>query len=315
LVLILLAACGGVGGTRATHHLTLGLTYIPDIQFAPFYIAQELGYYAAAGLDVTLRHHGFTESEFGAIVAGQENAIFAGGDEMLQARAQGQPLVYVAQIYTKYPVGLIVPAGSPIHSVADLRGHTIGIPGEFGETYFGLLSLLQSAGLSKTDVKVQSIGFTQAEALLAHKVDAAVGYLNNEPIQLQKAGFAVRTFPVSQPLISNGLAALESELSTHAADIRALVQATLQGVRYAIDHPQEAVTISKKYVPTINTAAKEADALAVLHATLPLWQPGSKAGFNDPAAWQAMETFLHSQGLLKSDVDVAKAYSNTYLPA
>src|SRR5262249_55069662 len=172
------------------------------------------------------------------------------------------------------------------------------IPGEFGATYIGLLSLLQDAGLSKSEVKLQSIGFTQAEALLAHRVDAVMGYLNNEPIQLQKAGFAVRTFPVSQPLISNGLAAMESELSAHADDVRALVQATLRGVRYALGHPLEAVTISKKYVPTINTAAKEADALAVLQATLPLWQLSSRAGYNDPAAWQSMETFLRSQGLL-----------------
>src|SRR5262249_10350870 len=310
LILVLATACGTTSAARSTHRLTFGLTFIPDVQFAPFYIARELGYYTAAGLDVTLRHHGFTEPEFGAIFAGQEDAIFAGGDEVLQARAQGQPLVYIAQVYTKYPVGLLVPADSPIQSVADLRGHTVGIPGEYGETYFGLLSLLQGAGLSKSDVKIQSIGFTQAEALLAHHVDAAMGYLNNEPVQLQKVGFAVRTFAVSRPLISNGLAATESELNSHADDIRALVQATLQGVRYAIDHPQEAVNISKKYGETINPAAKEANALAVLQATLPLWQLGSRSGYNDPAAWQSMETFLQSQGLLKSDVDVAKAYSN-----
>jgi NitT/TauT family transport system substrate-binding protein len=312
-----LAACGQTGSAGATtplHHLTLGLTYVPDVQFAPFYVADQLGYYKEAGLDVTLRHHGFNESEFAAISANREDAIFAGGDEILQARAQGVPLVYVAQVFTRYPVALIVPADSPIQTVADLRGHTVGIPGQYGATYIGLLSLLSGAGLSTSDVTIQSIGFTQAAALLGHKVDAVMGYINNEPVQLQSAHFAYRTFPVTQPLISNGLAAPESELSAHGDDIRALVKATLRGVQYAIAHPEDAVNISKKYVASLNDPDKASQALAVLKATLPLWQQGARPGYNDPAAWQSMETFLRAQGQLSADVNVAQVYSNAYLP-
>lgn len=318
LLIATLAACGATGSGAASgtrHHLVLGLTYIPDIQFAPFYAADALGYYKEAGLDVELRHHGFNESEFAAISTGKEDAIFAGGDETLQARAQGVPLVYVAQVFTQYPVALVVPAGSPIHTASDLRGHTVGIPGEYGATYIGLLSLLHNAGLAKSDVTIQSIGFTQTAALLGHKVDAVMGYINNEPVQLQRANFAYRTIPVTQPLISNGLAALESELSAHGDDIRALVKATLRGVQYVQDHPEEAVTLSKKYVTTLNDPDKAAQALAVLKATLPLWKQGSRPGYDDPAAWQSMESFLRSQqGQLAKDVDATKAFSNDYLP-
>src|SRR5689334_1993486 len=83
----------GRGASVSCNSLTVGLTYIPDIQFAPFYVAQSLGYYKAAGLDVTLRRHGASEDEFGALISGKENLIFAGGDETLQARAQGQDIV------------------------------------------------------------------------------------------------------------------------------------------------------------------------------------------------------------------------------
>lgn len=316
LLIATLAACGATGSSAASgprHHLVLGLTYIPDIQFAPFYAAESLGYYKDAGLDVELRHHGFNESEFAAISAGKEDAVFAGGDETLQARAQGVPLVYVAQIFTKYPVALIVPADSPIHTAADLHGHTIGIPGEYGATYIGLLSLLHDAGLAKAAVTIQSIGFTQTAALLGHKVDAVMGYINNEPVQLQRANFAYRTIPVTQPLISNGLAALESVLSAHGDDMRALIQATIRGVQYVEAHPQDAVNLSKQYVTTLNDPDKAAQALAILKATLPLWQQGSRPGYDDPSAWQAMESFLRSQGQLAKDVDASKAVSNDYL--
>ena len=176
LVLVMaLAGCGTSANGSGPAKLTVGLTYVPNIQFAPFYVAQALGYYRDAGLDVTFHHHGASEDEFAALVAGQEDAIFAGGDEIVGARAHNVPIVDVATVYTRYPVVAIVPANSPIQSAADLRGHTIGVPGAYGATYIGLLSLLSSAGLSQSDVHIQSIGYTQVTALLTHKVDAMHG--------------------------------------------------------------------------------------------------------------------------------------------
>lgn len=310
------AASSSLAASDAITPLTVGLTYVPNIQFAPFYVAEKLGYYDAAKLHVTLRHHNFGEDEFAAISAGRENLIFAGGDETLQARAKGLPLVYVANIFTQYPVALIVPASSSIHSIADLRGHTIGVPGAYGATYIGLLGLLHTAGLKTSDVKIQSIGYTQATALITHKVDAVMGYLNNEPIQFQKANFAVRTFPASaaQPLISNGLAATESELQSQPAAVRAFIAATLKGVQYTLAHPQEAVNLSESFVPGLSDPTASATALQVLNATLPLMQPNpTKMGYNDPQAWQSMANFLQQVGQLSGQVDVTKAYSNTYL--
>jgi NitT/TauT family transport system substrate-binding protein len=320
-VVVVLAGCGtATSANRNLHHLTVGLTYIPNIQFAPFYVAEELGYYKDAGLDVTLRHHQFGEGEFDAIAAGKEDAVFGGGDEMLQARDHKISLVYVANVYTKYPVALMVPADSPIKTAADLRGHSIGVPGQYGETYFGLLALLQSAGLKTSDVNIQYIGFTQVAALLGNKVDAVMGYLNNEAIQFQQANFAVRTVAISDavqplPLVSNGLGALQSELAAHPDDIRALVAATIRGVSYTIAHPQDALNMSKKYVPGLDDSKNAANALAVLQATIPIWQDTTtSSGHNDPNTWQAMETFMLQYGLISTQMDVTQAYSNDYLP-
>jgi NitT/TauT family transport system substrate-binding protein len=293
----LLAGCSRAGSSG--HSVTIGLTYVPNIQFAPFYAADSLGYYKDAGLTVTLHHHAASEDEFGALISGKEDILFGGGDEALQARSKGAPLVYVAQIFTQYPVALIVPADSPIKAPADLKGHSVGIPGQYGATYIGLLALLQSAGLSEKDINEQSIGFTQVPALLGNKVDAVMGYLNNEPIQFQKAGFAIRTIPT------------ESQLGKNPDTIKAVIAATLKGLDYVNAHPEEAVNLSKKYVPDLN----ETDALSVLKATIPLWQQQGQAGHTDPQAWQQMADFLQQMGLLSGQVDVGKAFSNDYLPA
>jgi NitT/TauT family transport system substrate-binding protein len=312
-----LAACGsGGGGTSTLAPMTVGLTYVPNIQFAPFYVADALGYYKDAGLQVTFHHHNVGEDEFAAVVAGQEDAIFAGGDEVLQARSHGPALVYVAEVYTKYPIALIVPDNSPIHTAADLRGRSIGIPGKYGGSYIGLLALLQGAGLSESDVKIQSIGYTQVQALLGHQVDAVMGYLNNEPLQLQKQGMAVRTLDVAsaEPFISNGIAAMQSQLTAHPDRIKALIAATLRGLDYVDAHPQDAVNLSKKYVPGLDDPTQSADALTVLQATIPLWQPNTaKPGYSDPAAWQTMTSFFQAHNQLGGPVDVTQVYSNDYL--
>ena len=322
--LLALAACGTSSTSAATNgprtKLTLGLTYIPDVQFAPFYVAEALGYYRDAGLDVTLRHHTDpTEGEFDALIAGREDAIFAGGDEMMVGpRSKGTQLVYVANVFARYPVALIVPSSSTIHTAADLRGHSIGVPGPYGESYIGLLALLKSGGLTLNDVKVQSIGYTQEAALVSHRVDAVMGYINNDALKLQKAGTAIRTLDVTggQPLYSNGLVVPQVLLQQHPAETRALVAATLRGVEYALAHPQEAENLSKQFVPGLDDPTTAKNELAVLQATLPLWQPtAGPFGATVPADWNSMDSFLQATGELPASIDGSQAFSNDYLPS
>jgi NitT/TauT family transport system substrate-binding protein len=165
-------------------------------------------------------------------------------------------------------------------------------------------------------VNIQTVGFTQVQALVTKQVDAVMGYLNNEPIQLQKQGTSVRTFDVAsaQPLISNGVAGLRSTLNAHPDQVKAFIAATLKAVDYTSAHPQEALEISKTDVPGLDDPANAADALTVLKATLPLWEHSGKAGSSDPTAWKSMADFMQAQGLLTNSVgDVTKAYSNDYL--
>jgi NitT/TauT family transport system substrate-binding protein len=311
------AMCLSVSACGAPQGFTVGLTYYPDIQFAPFYVADALGYYKTAGISVSF-HHGIETNEFALLATNKEDAIFAGGDEALEARAaSGLSLMDVATIYQKYPVALIVPADSSIHTAADLKGHTIGVPGHYGATWTGLLALLHSAHLSTSDVQIEDIGFTQVAALLTHKVDAVMGYSNNEPVQLQAQGFAIRTLNVwdAQPLVSNGLVVLQSELKNHPTEVRALVSATLQGVQYVIAHPTDAVRLSAPYVPGLSSADKQARALAVLQATIPVFEGGARPGYNDPSTWASMGAFLQGANLLKAPVNVTQVYTNAYLPS
>ncbi|HTI14884.1 MAG TPA: ABC transporter substrate-binding protein [Dictyobacter sp.] len=296
--------------TKPLQNVSIGLGYNPDIQFAPFYVALSKGYYRDAGLNVTL-NNGIVTDLFGTMATGKNTFVFGGGDEMLTAVNQdkGLQVIDTATIYQEYPVSLIVPADSSIKTLADLKGHTIGVPGPYGATYNGFLALLSSAHLTLKDVKVQYVNFNQVSALLTHKVDAVVGYSNNEPLELQDAGMSVRTFDVSKyvPLVSNGIVTTDTTYQNQQQMVKSFVQATLRGVNEVIANPDEAVTISQNYIPALNTT----QAKQILQATLPVYEGNGKLGYNDAASWQATEQFLVNQKIISAPIqNLSQYYTN-----
>ncbi|MGJ3509539.1 ABC transporter substrate-binding protein [Enemella sp. A6] len=311
------AGCGDRSGGAASGALTVGLTYTPDIQFAPFYVAAEHGHFADAGLDVTLRHHGANEQLFGAIQAGEEDLVYAGGAELMQARSQGVPLVSVATYYQEYPVVLVVAEDSPIRSAADLAGRSVGVPGPYGETWFGLLAMLKQAGLSEQDVSVQHIGYTQQAALSSGRVDAVMGYVNNDAVRLQAAGFAVRTLPITEatpPLIGVGLGTTDTVLAERADQVRSLQQAVAKAHADIVADPEKAVTSSEKFIPGLAAAEQRASALATLNATIPLFGDAEAFGKQNPATWQAMSSFLAEMDLLSGPVEADECFTTEIVP-
>lgn len=320
--LLVITGCATTPAPSASSALptpTIGLTYIPNVQFSPFYVAETDGDYTTAGVRPTLRHHGASEGLFTAIAAGQEQFVIAGGDELLQARSQGVDLVAVAAYYRSYPVELIVPSASPITSLAGLKGRTVGIPGKYGESWFGLLVALKAAGLTQTDVKIAEIGYTQQAALSTGKVDAVVGFRNNDAVQFQLAGFATRSLPIAAgevPLVGACLITTPAYASAHPDVVRAVVGGTLAGVAGVVGKPERALEVSVKYVPELTTANGKKAATATLSATKALWTraDGSVDGTMDAQQWSRMADFLSASGITETRQDPAPAMSNAYLP-
>ncbi|KUJ66229.1 taurine ABC transporter substrate-binding protein [Streptomyces albus subsp. albus] len=310
----------GKSGGKNGDGITVGLTYTPNIQFAPFYVAQEKGFYKDAGVDVTIRHHGAAEDLFGALKRGKEDVVYAGGDEILQARSKNLPIVDIATVYHKYPVALLVPEDSDIRTTADLKGKTLGTPGPYGETYFGLLALLKEAGLSDKDAKVKYIGFTQQAALKSKRVDGVMGYTNNDAISFKESGTPVRAINLSaagggQALVGPSLGAQQSTLDNRGDDVRKFVDASLRGMQYTIDHPEEAVKLSEKYIPGLDDGKRQQNALAVLKATRPLMRnEHGELGYIDPQVWDRMAEFMYDQGLLEKQIQAEEGYDADYLP-
>ena len=311
LCLLLLAGCGSDPGATDSTKLTAGLTYVPDIQFAPFYVAQEKGFFADENLDVEIRHHGQSETLFGAIQSGTEDVIFAGGAEMIQARSEGVDIVNFATIYQHYPVVVIVPEDSEIQSVQDLRGKRVGLPGEYGENWFGLLKMLQEADMTRDDIEITSIGYTAQAALPEGHVDAIIGFSNNDYVRFLNSGFPVRAIPLMTgevPLVSVGLGTLQETLESERASIEALRRAIVRAIEDIKADPEGAVELSASFVPNLNTAEAKQAALVTLNATIELYGEGDSIASQVSQNWQSTAVLLNDIGMLSAEVDVNEVF-------
>ena len=296
--------------------VTLPVGYIPNVQFAPMYVAIEKGFYAAHGLDVSMDYNMETDS-VALIGAGELDFAIVSGEQVLLGRAQGLPVVYVMAWYQEFPVGVAALAESGISEPADLAGKKVGIPGLYGASYIGLRALLQANGLQESDLTLDSIGYTQTEALLDGLEDAVVIYVSNEPIKLKAEGYDVNVMRVSDSLqlVANGLITSEEMIAQHPEIVRGMAAATLEGVAYITDHPDEAFEICKKYVDNLESLNSQEQQVQkeVLQTSIPMFAI-EKKGITDLQAWQNMQQVLLDMGLLLEPLPLNEAFTNEFLP-
>lgn len=337
LVVILLTACAGAPAAPAAptaapaaptdvpvaelRTITLAMSFIPNIQFAPYYVAAANGYYADVGLDVQFDYN--FENDVVARVAawpsGDVAFATASGTSTLLARQQGLPVKTVMTLYQEFPIVFFGKAGVGINSAADLAGQTIGIPGRFGESLYGLLATLDAANLSEADLTVQEIGFTQAQAVLEDNVPVAMGYAMNEPVLLRQQGVDVEVLRVADiyNLAANGIIASEELINSDPELVRNFIAATLRGLQATLDDPDAAFALSLQFIPEANLGNVELQR-EVLLGSLPYWQnavtDANGLGFTDAALWVASEQFMRDAGLLSAPVDITTAFTNDLLP-
>jgi len=293
----------------------LGVGYIPSVQFAPFYVGIDKGFFAEEDIDLQLAH-GFENDYLKLVGVGELPFMIGSGDQVVLGRAQGLPVRYVMNWFAKYPVVVMAKPEAAIDEPADLKGRTIGLPGPFGANYVALRAILEAGGLTEADVKLASIGFTQAAALSEDTVEAAVDYAVNGPVVLAKQGIATTQFGIDGYLAmpANGLITNEETIEANPELVARMVRASLKSIQYTLANPDEAFAIALKFVPEAGGENEDANR-AVFDASLPYWSPRQDAtpGATAAADWQSAAEFMQRIGLVDTLVPAEELFTNEFV--
>src|SRR5437899_2908613 len=191
--LIVLAPAVLAGGQK----LTLTLDWTPNPDHVGFYYARDSGLFAHAGLDVTIRVPSDPTAPLKLLGVGRSDLAVSYEQELFFAAAKKLPVVAVAAVVPQ-PLNSFMAIDTHVKSLRDLKGRTIGITGVPSD-YATLDTALHSAGLTRKDVKVVTVGYNLLPALLAHRVDVVLGvYRSVEGIQLQLRGLHATIIPVDR---------------------------------------------------------------------------------------------------------------------
>ncbi len=319
---VFLAACEATDQDEMTEPVTLAMGFVPNVQFAPFYVALEKGYFADEGIQVEFDYGWETDllklvgSEGTGADPGLQFAV-GSGDQIILARSQGLPVVYVLNWYRRFPVCVVSLQETGIGEPADLVGRRVGTPATYGASYIGWRALLEAAGLDATAIELISIGYTQVGALSEGQVDAALCYAMNEPMQMQAGGQKIDVIYVADyaNLVSNGLFTNEKTIREQPELVQGMVRAALRGLVYTLEHPEEAFQISLEHFPEAAADAEsEAVNRAILAKSIEFWQaePG-ELGLSSQDEWDAALRIMQQMDLVEPGIDMGLMFTNQFV--
>ncbi|TKB28226.1 ABC transporter ATP-binding protein [Desulfopila sp. IMCC35006] len=241
LLTLMLLMTGAATQAMALEKVTVLLDWFVNPDHAPLYVALERGYFTDHGLDVTIIAPSNPNDPPKLVAAGKADIAVSYQHQHQMQVDQGLPLVRIATLIATPLNALVVLADGPIHSLADLKGKTIGYSVGGFETVL-LKVMLAKAGLSLADVKLVNVNFSLSPSLLTGQADAVIGAFRNfEMNQMDIEKHPGRPFYVEE----NGIPAYDELILVANKDrindarLRHFVDALEEGVQYLVNHPDE----------------------------------------------------------------------------
>ena len=263
------------------------LRWLPQAQFAGFYVAKDHEFFRREGLSVSLEPGGPSVNGLQRLRDGEVDVTIAWTSDALDMRRQGAQLVNVAQLLQRPGTMLVCSAASGVKKAADLKGKRVGtwfLGDEFDVGYW-----LQRYGLGLDAVRLVEQKPAAAD-LLNGQVDCATAMSYNEFQTILQAGalqsdlFTVRFAEENSGVLEDGLYVRASDLQDPVKRDRLarFLRSLAAGWRYTARHPDEAVAITQRFMDSSNTTHQK----AMLREILQLMDLNKGYGLLDPATFR-----------------------------
>ena len=294
-LLLSVAALAAFAASAHAEKVTLQLKWVTQSQFAGYYVAQEKGFYKAAGLDVVIKPGGPDLAPEQVIAGGGADVIVDWMPAALASREKGNKLVNIAQPFKHSGMMLTCRKETGIKSPADLKGKTLGV-WFFGNEY-PFLSWMAKLGLkTDSDVKVLKQAFN-VDPLLQKQADCISTMTYNEYHQVLEAGIKADDLVVFKyedqgvATLEDGLYVEEDKLKDPAfvATMAKFVKASMMGWNDMAKDPKGAVAaVLKNDASGSQTEAHQATMVEEINKLI----DGSDGTLDTAAADRTVATLL-----------------------
>lgn len=313
-----LAACGEKSEDTSTEaqHFGLTLDFYPNPDHAGIYMAQKLGYFEEAGLDVGIDTPADPAAPIKLVAAGQTDLAISYEPEVALAHEKGLDVIAIGALVNRPLTSLIWLRKSGVKGVADLEGKTVATAGIPYQDAF-LKTILARVKLAPSNVKSVNVGFGLIPALLSGSAQAMLGgYSNVEGVDLRQRGKDPVVTPVDQLGVPTYdelvLVANRQRVEAEPEKFRLFIAALERGTDAAVAQPKAATKAVLEANRDLDPKLTEAE----VEATLPLLarRTGEQPyGYMDPAEWETFAGWMRDNGQISSLPEASELLSNAYL--
>ncbi|MGA2509928.1 MAG: ABC transporter substrate-binding protein [Candidatus Acidiferrales bacterium] len=292
----------GAGLTK----VTLQADWYPQPEHGGFYTALVKGYYKDAGLDVTIRPGGPYVVVEEQVAAGAAQFGMSSSDKILESIADGQPLVAVAATMQHDPQGIMVRKDSPIHSFADLNGHTVAI--KTGSTWWEYIEKrYQLNDVHEVPAMMNVANFVADPQYIQQ------AFATSEPFFAHQAGIETRVLLTSDAGYSpyRVMCTTRDFVQQHPDVVAKFVDASLKGWRDYLNDPAAAHAAIAQLNPALNPEWMNFTwkALRDGHFVAGDDPSGMQLGRMVPDRWETMYKQLRDLKVIDKEIDPATAYT------
>lgn len=303
------SACSFLTAAPEATEITVQLSWVHQAEFAGFYAAEQLGYFAEEGLDVTFVEGGQEVDSILPVVSGTAQFGIAQPADLILARASGRPVRSIAVIYRRSPIVFFALADTGVTRPQDFVGKKIRSAVTVDQT---LRAMMTKVGIGPEQYETVYLP-SEIEQFASGQIPVWSGFINVFALEVQRAGYQIHViYPDDYGIHFYGdvLFTTDDLIESDPDLVLRFTRAALKGWTYAVEDPDTIGVFVQQYNPDAD-ADLETDRMI---ASIPIVNTGENfIGWMKPEIWQAMEQTLREQSVLTNPLTVDEAYTLQFL--